>query len=203
MLISTPDRARAAGLIVGSAIVSAVRVGALAYTATNAAFVGTTDNGGNSFADATVSLSDDDAGFALYTVTGLLPGETESNCIVVTYDGSPTDLAGLRLYGASSAAPVDELSDDLTRRVQRGVPGGTCAAPGALTDVYATGDLTALGTDYASGSVGPTPSTTGEAVPYLFDVTLKAATPNSAQGGHRFGIVHLGSSRELIDASHR
>jgi hypothetical protein len=88
--------------------------------------------------------------------------------------------AGLRLYGASSAALVDELSDRLT---QRGVPGGTCAVLGAMADVDATGALTALGAGSASRRVGLIPWTAGEAVPYLFDATLKLATPNSAQGG--------------------
>jgi hypothetical protein len=182
MSTPSPDRKRAAGLIVGSALVSALGVGALAYTATNAAFSGTTDNSANAFTAASVSLTDDDGGTEMFNVSGLLPGDTVSDCIVVTYNGSTTDLAGLRLYGASSAAATDELSDDLTLRVQHGAAGGTCAAPGALTDVYATGDLTALGTNYATGSIGFTPTGIGQSVPYLFDVTLKAATPNSAQG---------------------
>lgn len=37
--------------------------------------------------------------------------------------------------------------------------------PDTLTDVYATGDLAALGTDYATGSAGLTPSATGEQLP--------------------------------------
>ena len=47
------DRRRAGSLIFGSAIVSALGVGALAYTSTNAAFTGTTQSADNAFEAAT------------------------------------------------------------------------------------------------------------------------------------------------------
>lgn len=71
-----------------------------------------------------VSLSDDDAGSALYTVTGMLPAETKSDCIVGTGGGSTTDLAGLcrappvrRVIGCAGGRVVGPL--DTTRRSWR------------------------------------------------------------------------------------
>jgi hypothetical protein len=173
-----PDRRRAAGLIVGSALVSALGVGALAYTATSAAFSGTTDNLSNNFGAATVTLTDDDFGGANFNVTNMLPGDTASDCIEVTYTGTTTDLADLRLYGTVAGL----LGPDLTLDVQHGAVGETCAtALPTLTGVY-SGDLSALGATYGAGSLGFTPTATSEMVPYFFDVTLKAATPNTEQG---------------------
>jgi hypothetical protein len=173
-----PDRKRAAALIIGSALVSAIGVGAVAYTATSAAFSGTTDNLGNNFAAATVTLTDDDFGGANFNVTDMIPGDSAADCIEVTYTGSSTDLFDLRLYGTTAGV----LADDLTLDVQHGAVGETCAtAVPTLTGVY-NGDLDALGATYVAGSAGFTPTATGETVPYFFDVTLKAATLNSQQG---------------------
>lgn len=171
------DRRSLGGLILGSAIVSALFVGVLAYGATNAAFTGVTGNANNNFGAATVSLTDDDFGGTNFQVTNMIPGDTVTDCIEVQYTGSTTDLAGLRLYGTSS----DLLADDLTLTVRHGVAGGSCAGPGALSAVY-SGDLDALGTGWASGSAGLTPTATNETVAYVFDVTLKAATADSEQG---------------------
>ncbi|MDJ0767990.1 MAG: hypothetical protein QNJ12_04320 [Ilumatobacter sp.] len=171
------DRRSLGGVILASAIVSALLVGVLAYSATNAAFTGVTGNTGNTFEAATVSLTDDDFGGTNFQVTDMIPGDTVTDCIEVEYTGSTTDLAGLRLYGASSG----DLADDLDLNVRHGAAGSSCAAPGALTGVY-SGDLDALGTDWATGSAGFTPTATNETVAYVFDVTLKATTTDAAQG---------------------
>ena len=160
------DRRRAGSLIFGSAIVSALGVGALAYTSTNA---------------ATVSLADDDGGTATFDIDNMVPGDTVSECILVTYTGSSEDLGDLKLWGASSG----NLADDLTLQVRHGAENTLCANPApttGLTDVYASAPLTGLGQNYANGHLGLTPDDTGDFVPYYFDVTLNAATPNSEQG---------------------
>ena len=172
------DRRSFGGVILGSAVVSALLVGVLAFGATNAAFTGTTGNAANSFGAATVSLTDDDFGGTNFSVTNMIPGDTVSDCIEVEYTGSTTDLAGLRLYGTSSGS----LADDLDLNVRHGVAGSSCAAPGALTGVY-SGDLDALGGAWATGSAGFTPTATNETVAYVFDVTLKASTTDAEQGG--------------------
>ena len=49
-------------------------VGAAAGFSTFSAFSGTTTNSGNTFATGTVTISDNDAGGALYNVPNALPG---------------------------------------------------------------------------------------------------------------------------------
>ncbi len=177
--LTNRDRRRAGAIIAGAAALSAASIGALVFTATNAAFSDTTANPGNSFVAGTVILDDDLNGTAMFNVTGMVPGDTEVDCIEVTYNGTivGADLDGLTMYGAATG----DLAAELDLVVDRSAAGGSCAAFASAANVY-TGDLTALGTDYASGSAGLTPSATGETVAYQFSVTLPAATPNSAQG---------------------
>ncbi len=180
-LLTRRDRRRSGAIIGGAAVLSAAAVSALVFTATNAAFSDTTDNTGNSFEAGTVELVDNDGGSALFAVTDMVPGDTETGCIEVTYNGTivGADLTGLNLYGASSgdAAMIAEL--DLT--VNRSAAGGTCGAFVSAATVY-TGDLGSLGTDFATGSAGLTPSATGETVAYQINVTLPASASNADQG---------------------
>ncbi|MEM1334859.1 MAG: TasA family protein [Actinomycetota bacterium] len=178
-LLTRRDRRRSGAIIAGAATLSAGAVSALVFTATNAAFSDTTDNGGNSFAAGTVVLSDDDSGTALFNVSGMVPGDTETECIEVEYEGTivGADLDSLVLYGTSSGDLASEL--DLT--VQRSAAGGDCTSFTSAATVY-SGDLTSLGTTFAAGSAGLTPSAQNEVVAYQISVTLPAATPNSAQG---------------------
>ncbi len=173
----TRERRRAGGLIFGSALIAALGVGALAYTSTNAAFTGTTGNTANNFTAAAVTLTDDDFGGTNLTLANMIPGDVSSGCIEVTYNGTTTDLAGLRVYGSSTGA----LLPDLDVLIQRDGASSSCATPGALTTVY-TGSLSGLGNDWTTGSAGLTPAATGETVAYHFDVTLDALTPNAQQG---------------------
>lgn len=77
-------------------------VGSAAGFSTFAAFSGTTSNTGNTFATGSVTISDNDAGSAMYTVTGKKPGDTVTTCIKVTYTGSlPADV---KLYTLSTLA---------------------------------------------------------------------------------------------------
>ena len=51
-------------------------------------FSATTQNAGNEISTGTVAISDNDAGSALYNITGAKPGDTVSRCIRTTYTGS-------------------------------------------------------------------------------------------------------------------
>lgn len=105
--------------IVGSMAV----VGLLVVTASSAAFTATTDNTGNAFNAATIALSDDDGGTAMFNVTGMVPGDTTEGCITVTYTGT-ADPGVVKIYqnaytesdGASDGATLDEaLTIDIDR----------------------------------------------------------------------------------------
>src|SRR3954462_14787504 len=52
------------------------------------AFSSQTDNPGNVVTAGTVTLSDNDAGSALYSLTAAKPGDSQASCIKVTYGGS-------------------------------------------------------------------------------------------------------------------
>jgi hypothetical protein len=172
------ERRRIGGLIIGSAVLSAIGVGALAYTATNAAFTGTTSTSGNSFTSATVSLTDDDFGVGNFVAADMMPGDSKSDCIEVKYTGSTaTGLAAMKVYGT----PTGLLADNLTLSIGYGAAGSTCAAPGALTNIYNSGFDT-FPTTYATGLAGRVPTATNQTVAYVFNVTLKAATTNASQG---------------------
>lgn len=154
----------------------------LAFQATGAAFSSQTDNTGNIFTAGTVTLTDDDAGVAMFNVSNMKPGDTAVGCIAITYSGSLNP--EVRVFGATTAGDGLEAYLDLT--IERGT--GTCAAFGTSTAVWTNGVDGDLGvflgsvTNYATGRdnwqpVGGAPDDT---LPYRFTVTLQ--DNNLAQG---------------------
>lgn len=175
------------------AMTTAVLIGLSAVAAsggTFAAFSGSTENSGNSFNAGTVSLTDNDAGAALFTAPAMKPSDTAASCIQVTYTGTiPTPV---RLYGATTGS----LGTALTLKVERGTittpTFPSCTGFTADTPTYVAGQ--SAGTVY-SGTLAAFPSTyaTGVALPatawvtnekrvYRFTVTLPSSAPDSAQG---------------------
>ena len=170
------ERRRIGGLIIGSALLSAVGVGALAFTATNAAFSGTTDASTGTFSAATVTLTDDEFGGTSFEATNMIPGDSATACIQVKYTGSTLDLDGLRLYGTSTG----DLADNLDLTVTHRGAASSCAVAGGTNAVY-SGALDALGLNYAGGAAGFTPTAANQTVAYDFTITLQAATLDEAQ----------------------
>lgn len=96
-------------------------LGTLAGVGTFSAFSSTTDNTGNTFAAGTVYLADNDAGSAMYNVTGQKPGDTTVKCIRLTYTGSLA--ADVKLYTSST---VNALGSYVDLSIDKGtMPGGT------------------------------------------------------------------------------
>ena len=96
-------------------LLSLLLVGALGTVAgigTFSAFSATTVNAGNVFDAGTVSISDNDAGAAMYTIANATPGTPVVRCITVTYTGSLP--ANVHLYGSAVGAigPFVNLSID-------------------------------------------------------------------------------------------
>lgn len=79
--------------------------GGLVWQASYAAFGATTTNPGNSWQAGSVALSDDKAGTALFSASGLVPGATQTRCIVVSYQG--TVASSVHLYGAYADTSFD------------------------------------------------------------------------------------------------
>ncbi len=154
----------------------------IAVQATSAAFSAQTSNAGNDFTAGSVSLSDNDAGSAMFSGASLLkPGDVQVGCIEVTYSGSLDSV--VHLYGSTTGGTGLEAYLDL--QVERG--DGTCAAFGTATTVWATtdgdlGEFLAAAANYGSGidSWAPTGGGPDDTVPYRFTITQQ--DDNAAQG---------------------
>lgn len=150
---------------------------------TSAAFTDTTENAGNSWDAGTVTLTDDDGGSALFSVTDMAPGDSNNGCIEVTYGGSLTLSTPANLYAAVTETVVggDGLGNDLTVVVERGASGDTCASLGTPTEIY-NGTLAAFNTSGSPLATGWTPGTGDTMRPFKFTATLDADAANDAQG---------------------
>jgi hypothetical protein len=147
---------------------------ALIWSSTQAAFSGTTGNSGNSWEAGSVSLSDDDSNFALFSVTGLKPGSTGSKCIEVTYTG---DIASsVKLY-TTALSGTGTLGPYLDFTVQLGT-GGTnddCTGFSSEATLHSTTlwDFASDYTNFGNGIGSWTPSSSGQKKVYKFIYTLQ------------------------------
>jgi len=182
--INWPATAMRAGVVVAAIILTAFMV----LSGSRAAFSGTTSNSANSFAAGTVTITDDDSGSALFSLTGLKPNDTNVNCIEVEYTGSLD--SNVRLYAENLAGTG--LDDYLTLTIERGTPGlfgncGTFVASETVFDstnpVASTGELAAFAanhTTFANGAGTWNGATTNDTQTYRFTATLQ--NDNAANG---------------------
>ncbi|HEX5714206.1 MAG TPA: hypothetical protein VFX85_12915 [Solirubrobacterales bacterium] len=154
------------------------------------AFSSQTDNPGNVVTAGSVTLTDNDAGSALYALTAAKPGDSQASCIKVTYTGSLN--ANVRIYTPST---IGELGPNVTLKIEPGTQAspsfpsctgftpdsggalfeGTLASFAATNNSYATGIVDFPGT-------AATKWVTNDAVVYRVTATLSASAPDSAQG---------------------
>jgi hypothetical protein len=126
---------------VAIAIASGVAVsGSMIYTASNAAFTASTDNGTNNWNTGSVLLEDDDSNGARFTINNMVSNAggggttlTGAKCIVVTYQGGLTANVKFRV-GAGSANPSTDdavvttgtkLGDYINLKVEQGTGAAT------------------------------------------------------------------------------
>lgn len=155
-------------------------------TGSRAIFTDTTDNTGNSLGAATVDLVDDDAGSAMFNVTGMLPGDTSTACILVTYQGTAPDPSAVRLYSGGYTDSGD-FANYLNLTIEEGTGGNfaSCAGFTLVNTIESGGTLTDFNTthtNYATGAGVWDPSSTPESVTYRITFELDSAAPNSEQG---------------------
>jgi predicted ribosomally synthesized peptide with SipW-like signal peptide len=170
-----------------SKLVASVVVLALVGVGTFASFSATSQNQGNRISSGTVSISDNDSGEALLSLSSARPGATDSGCIKVTYTGSVA--SSVRLYGTTAGGGLDQYVD---LKVTRGSFSPTEPGYDSCTDfqpdstdyigqgagVIHDGTLQGYPDSYAAGVVDP-PSggaeswTGGESHVYRFEVTLR------------------------------
>ncbi len=177
-----------------AAVGALLLVAMLVVRTSQAAFVATTTNEGNSFNAGSVTLTDDDAGNAMFEVTGMVPGEDVVECIEVSYEGSFTQPQEVRLYSGGYAQVLGPesgsqgLGDYLLLTVEVG-DGGEFEDCGGFTPatgppIVAAETLADFGaaTDYAGGVDTWTPSSTGDSRTFRFTVELAEDTPDTEQG---------------------
>lgn len=164
---------RPAWLLVGvAALITAVSM----TTVSSAALYSDSEGlPGNTFSAATVQLSDDDAGSALFVLSDLQRGDSGSECIVVQYDG---DLASdVRLYHqAGSGTLADYL--DLTIEEGSGASCGVFTGSTLFDDSLA--NFASNHSGFATGVGTFAPSGAAETTTYRFTYEIPLDTPNSA-----------------------
>lgn len=151
--------------------------------ASRAAFTATTTNTGNSWSAGTVVLTDDDSSAVMFNVSNMKPGDTNTKCIKVDYDGSLT--ADVKAYGVVAGTG---LATYLTASVEVGSGGTFADCTGWVanaTPVSFSGTLSAFGTthsNFTNGLGGYAGAASGSDRTYKVTVTLPSGTLNAAQG---------------------
>lgn len=160
-------------------------IGALVYSS----FASVTVNDDNYIQASGITLTDNDAGSALFEVDAADGGDVYTRCIRVSYDATGGATSTVRLYGTAGAGGTG-LATYLTLRVRRGT--GTAAdCSDFAADVTNHSGLGAgvlfnagLGTfpiDYSGGIIDPDTSwSDGETATY--ELRMSLADDNAAQG---------------------
>jgi hypothetical protein len=180
-LVRAALRRRGGPRFTAAVLVGVLGSAGLVWQGTTAAFTSTTPTGSNAWTTGAVTVSDDDSGSALFTVTGLVPGSTGSNCITVTYSGNVATT--VKLY-ASASSDSSSVAQYLDLTIQEGSGGGfgSCGSFSASSTIY-TGTLatfTSTKTAYGSGVGTWAPSSSATRV-YKITYTLNASTPSAKQ----------------------
>lgn len=167
-------------------VASLLLVSALVLTGSRAIFTGSTDNADNAFSLGTVDLVDDDLGSARFSVTLMEPGQSVTDCILVTYQGTIVDPSAVKIYsgGYTDSAAVGA---NLNITIEEGTGGsfGSCTGFTLENTIESLGtlvDFDATHTNYATGAGVWDPVGTPESKTYRITVELDAATPDSEQG---------------------
>jgi hypothetical protein len=169
----------------------AVGLVALATTASYSAFSRSTANPGNSFAAGTVTVSDNDAGAAMLSLSSAQPGNSDTSCIRVLYSGSLD--ATIRLYATVSGSLAPYLALTVTRGTDASPAFDSCSSFTADTTNYLgsgagvifSGLLSAFPTSYSAGIVDPlsgAPETWTTSEVHSYRVTISLNNDPAAQG---------------------
>ena len=141
-------------LLATMALSALVLIGVTSVGSTTATFTATTSNPGNTFATATLTISNDKPNAGdLVNLTNLVPGDTAQRVVHITNGGN----TGFTYAGAVSATANTLLWTDTTNGLQATVYRcNSCTTPanqvysGALKNlvVPASGTIAAAGSDY-------------------------------------------------------
>jgi hypothetical protein len=165
-------------------VISLALLTVVAGMAVFSAFSSTASSGTNTFASGTVELTSNGTGAVLFSMPAMVPGDSPSRCVEVTYTGSlPADV---QFYGTFTGSFAPYLDTVVTRGTFPGTAPAANACTGFVPDTAAgdvfTGLLSGLPTlalpfqDPASSWV------TNDAHVYKLEVTLPANAASASQG---------------------
>lgn len=153
------------------------------------AFSSTTSNPNNSFAAGSVTISDNDGGTALYSVSARKPNDSVSRCIRVTYTGTLASTVKLYRSAFTGGTGLDPYVNITVERADSGTVTdyATCAGFDATPTTEYSGTLAALGTSFTDGAAVTLEDAAGGAVWDLNDavdykVTASLADNNAGNG---------------------
>jgi len=173
--------------------VAIVAAAALVWTASYSAFTDETRNAGNNWAAGSVTITDDDNGTARFTVTGMVPGDTQTKCIKVTANSTVPGL--VKMYNVNPVNTGPGIADYVMLKVEQGTGGDFSSCSGftagsTIVDTMALSTMNSTYHDWASAAGSwATTGTAGETQSYrftwTFDTTgLSEAEVNALQGTH-------------------
>lgn len=180
--LSAPRKLLASAMVVGT-------LGSVSALGVFGAFSATTQNAGNEISTGTVALGDNDAGSAMFQVTGAKPGDTWTKCIKITYTGSlPADVKN---YLSSTPGP---LTPYLRLKLERGTQ-STGGFPGCGDFAPATANPVVYDDVFATAAMPRSPETAlteapvdksfweqGDTLALRMTLSLSSSMPDSAQG---------------------
>ncbi|MFN8050668.1 MAG: hypothetical protein U0Q22_04490 [Acidimicrobiales bacterium] len=168
------------GLLVGL-VLAAVMI----WQSSNAVLSADTRSGPNAFGAGSISLGDDDSGSVLFNRSNMLPGDSVTNCIKVTYSGTSLQVTPVKVFGEIDT-DVGGFSDHLDVQIEEGNGGsfGNCTGFAATSTLYngRLSTLSATNHDFATGLNGFTPAAGSLTRTYRLTVTLRSDTTNSSMG---------------------
>ncbi|GEM_PF-4924576 len=148
-------------------------VAGVAGVASYAVFSATATNPGaspyNQFTTGSVSISDNEATTAMFSLSNLDQGATGSACIAVQYTGTVANGSDVYLY-ATNVTSTNSLANHITIAVQDGTD----------TAAFATGDLSCTSFTPNTNTTTATNTTVGNAVP----ATAIGSWPTSNSSGY-------------------
>jgi hypothetical protein len=170
-----------------AAAVALLLLATLVTRASTAAFVGQVANDGNYFQLGSLMLEADPV-TALFEVSNMLPGETQTRCIEVTYSGTP-NAGTVKVYTGGFTDPggiAQYLDITISEGSTTDTTNGACTGWAAAgTPIRATTTLAAFLTQngsYANGVGTWMPDAEDLVRSYQVAVQLKASTPETAEG---------------------
>ncbi len=172
----------ASALVVGT-------LGSVSALGVFGAFSATTQNAGNEISTGTVALGDNDAGSAMFQVTGAKPGDTWTKCIKITYTGSlPADVKNYLSSTPGALTPYLSLKLERGTQTTGGFPGCGDFTP-APTDPVVYDDVfmsaampRSSETALSEAPVGKAFWEQGDTLALRMTLKLSPAMPDSVQG---------------------